>query len=92
MTGKTRTDMVSWNPVTLQHLIPVFQPAISVKIQTRGKDSNCEKTDLLKALAAILPAADFIQKYRKSEGIRLSESRGNPCLTQSGNPPISYRS
>jgi len=31
MTGKARTDMVSWNPVTLQHLIPVFHPAFTVK-------------------------------------------------------------
>ena len=75
MTGKAPTDMVSWNPVTLQHLIPVFQPAISVKIQTIGKDSNCEKTELQKVLADILPAADFIQKHSKSEGIRLSETR-----------------
>ncbi len=45
MTGKARTDMVSWNPVTLQHLIPVFHPAFTVKIPTSGKESICEKAD-----------------------------------------------
>lgn len=46
MTGKARTDMVSWNPATLQHLIPVFHPAFTVKIQTSGKELICEKADI----------------------------------------------
>ncbi|QDT89539.1 hypothetical protein Pan161_11690 [Gimesia algae] len=75
MTGKARTDMVSWNPVTLQHLIPVFRPAFTLKIQTSGKVSICEKTDTPYALAHLLPDAVFVQKHSESEGIRQSRSR-----------------
>ncbi len=66
--------MVSWNPATLQHLIPVFQPALTVIILTRGKVSICEKVDQLSILADRLPDAVFVRNRRKSEGIRQSES------------------
>jgi len=48
MTGKAPTDMVSWNPVTLQHLIPVFQPAISVKYRPEEKTQTVRKLSSLK--------------------------------------------